>query len=96
MTELTLISSATRSIKPLVEAALWNEARLLEAGMRQTQHRLQKFEQQYGTPTEEFVRKYAYNEIEETLETLEWLGEYRMAQTIQEKLTTLKEIQFAN
>jgi len=96
MTELTLISSATRSIKPLVEAALLNEARLLEAGMRQTQHRLRKFEHQYGMPTDEFVLKYANNEIQETLETIEWLGEYRMAQTIQEKLDTLKEIRFAN
>jgi len=96
MTELTLISSATRSIKPLVEAALLNEARLLEAGMRQTQHRLRQFEQQYSTPTEEFVHQYANNEIEETLETIEWLGEYRMAQAIQEKLDTLREIRFAN
>ena len=96
MTELTLISSATRSIKPLVEAALWNEARLLEAGMRQTQHRLRKFEQQYALSTDEFVVKYSNDEIQETLETIEWLGEYRMAQTIQEKLDTLKEIQFAN
>lgn len=38
MTELTLISSADRSTRSLVEAALLNEARLLEAGMPHHKH----------------------------------------------------------
>jgi len=96
VTELTLVSASDIPIKPLVEAALINETRLLEAGMRQTQHRLRTFEAQFHMETEVFARKYAANEIEETLDTIEWLGEYRMAQNIQEKLDTLKEIRFAN
>lgn len=38
MTELTLISTNQRPLKPLVEAALANELRLLEAGIRRTEH----------------------------------------------------------
>lgn len=42
MAELTLISSRKRPLKPLVEAALNNELRLLEAGIRRTQQRLKE------------------------------------------------------
>lgn len=96
MTELTLISSNATSIKPSVEAALHNEVCLLEAGLRQTQHRLHQFEEQYGMATDEFIKKQADNGIQETLETIEWLGEYRMVQRIQEKIDALKGIQFDN
>jgi len=96
MTELTLISPSVTSIKPLVEAALHNEVCLLEAGLRQTQHRLHQFEEQYAMATDEFIKKQADNGIQETLETIEWLGEYRMVQRIQEKIDALKGIQFAN
>ena len=44
MTDIRLISKRNRQIKPLVEAALANELRLLELGIRQTEERLQEFE----------------------------------------------------
>ncbi|MEZ4717746.1 MAG: hypothetical protein R2851_16910 [Caldilineaceae bacterium] len=96
MTEVTLISPSDRPLQPLIEAALMNEVRLLEAGKRQTEQRLRDFEAQFDMVTADFVRRYAADEIEETLETIEWLGEYRLAQTIQEKLDTLKGIRFAH
>jgi hypothetical protein len=96
MVELTLIAPDEQAIKPLVESALINEQRLLEVGLRKTQQRLQKFEEQYGMSTNEFIFNYRNDRIQETLETLEWLGEYRMAQHIQAKIDTLKAIHFAN
>lgn len=96
MVELTLIAPDEQAIKPLVESALINEQRLLEVGLRKTQQRLQKFEEQYGMSTNEFIFNYRNDRIQETLETLEWLGEYRMAQRIQAKIDTLKAIHFAN
>lgn len=89
MVELTLISPGEQAIKPLVESALINEQRLLEVGLRKTQQRLQKFEEQYGMSTNEFILNYRNDLIQETLETIEWLGEYRMAQHIQAKIETL-------
>lgn len=96
MVELTLISPGEQAIKPLVESALINEQRVLEVGLRKTQQRLQKFEEQYGMSTNEFVLNYRNDLIQETMETIEWLGEYRMAQHIQAKIDTLKAIRFAN
>lgn len=96
MLEVTLVSAGEQAIKPLIEAALANEQRLLTIGLRKTQQRLQTFEQRFVLPTAEFVNKYANNEIAETLDTIEWLGEYRLAQRIQTKIDTLKAIRFAN
>jgi hypothetical protein len=96
MTELTLISSADRSIKPLVEAALLNEARLLEAGIRQTEMRIHKFEEQYNLSTSEFLEKFANNEFQHTFDFDDWIGESRMLARLCEKLETLRGIEIAN
>ena len=96
MTELTLISTHSRPLKPLIEAALANEARLLEAGIRRTEERLNAFETKYNLLTTEFIRRYENDEFEETLEFAEWIGEFRMGETLREKLDVLKGIDFAN
>lgn len=96
MTELTLVSSADRSIKPLVEAALLNEARLLEAGIHQTEMRIRKFEEQYNLSTSEFLEKFTNNEFQHTFDFDDWIGESRMLERLYEKLETLRGIEIAN
>lgn len=96
MAELILVSPRQRLLRPLVEAALQNELRLLEAGIRRTQQRLSAFETRYGLSTAEFLRRYENDELQETLDLAEWAGEYRMLERLQSKATTLREIQFAN
>jgi len=80
----------------LVEAALANELRLLEAAIRRTEERLREFEAKYQLSTEEFIRRFERDEFEETLEFAEWIGEYRMLERLREKADTLREIQFAD
>ena len=72
------------------------ELRMLNLSLRQTQARLLAFEQQHRLATADFVARYARNEIAETLETLEWLGEYRMALSIQDQIDGLRAIQFGH
>lgn len=96
MTELTLISSREQSLKPLVEGALANEARLLEAGIRRTEQRLHEYEARFEMSTSEFLRRFEDGVLEETLDFDEWIGEYRLLQRLQEKLETLRGIEFAN
>jgi len=83
-------------LKPLVEIALHNELRLLEAGIRRTQQRLREFESQYDLSSAEFIRRYEQDELEETLQLTEWVGEYRLLERLREKADTLQGIQFAN
>lgn len=96
MPQLQLISQGKHELKPLVQAALQNELRLLEAGIRQTEARLRVFEEQYHLSSLDFLRQYENDELEETLDFMEWIGEYRLLQRLNEKAETLKGIYFAN
>jgi hypothetical protein len=96
MSELTLISARNYPLKPLVEGALANELRLLEAGIRRTEQRLQEFEREHHMDTAEFISRYENDEFGETLEFAEWIGEYRLLSRLREKADALREIQFAN
>lgn len=94
--ELTLVSTAQRPLKPLIEAALANELRLLEAGIRRTQYRLRELEAQYQLSTDEFIRRFEDDELGETLEFAEWVGEHRLLERLHEKAAILRGIEFAN
>lgn len=96
MVKLTLISTRERPLKPLIEAALENELRLLEAGIRRTEQKLREFEQRYHMTTEEFVSQYENDELPETLEFAEWIGEYRLLERLRDKADTLREVRFGN
>jgi hypothetical protein len=96
MAELTLVSPSQRPLQPLVEGALQNELRLLEAGIRRGAQRLQAFEARYGLTTAEFVQRYENDALEETLEFAEWIGEYRLRARLQEKADALRAIRFAD
>ena len=96
MAELTLVSPSQRPLQPLVEGALQNELRLLEAGLRRSAQRLQEFEARYGLSTTDFVQRYENDALEETLEFAEWVGEYRLRARLLEKADALRAIRFAD
>jgi hypothetical protein len=96
MSELTLISPRQRPLRPLVEAALQNELRLLQVGIQRTEQRLQDFEMKYGLSSMEFLRRYENNEFKEILDFAEWIGECRLLERLCEKADALQEIHFAN
>jgi hypothetical protein len=58
MAELTLVSPSQHPLQPLVEGALQNELRLLEAGMRRSEQRLQELEIRYGLSTADLIQRY--------------------------------------
>jgi hypothetical protein len=96
MEELTLISSYQRPLRPLVEAALQNELRLLQVNIKRTEQNLSKFEAQFGLSTSEFIKRFENDELPETLDYVEWVGEYRLLLRLHEKTEALREIRFAN
>lgn len=96
MTDLRLVSTRKCQIKPLVEGALSNELRLLKAGIRRTEQRLLEFEGKYHLGTQEFISRYENDEMEETTNFDEWIGEFRLLARLREKADTLRDIQFAN
>ena len=96
MAALTLTSPRQRPLRPLIEAAIHNELRLLQTGIWRTEQRLETFERQHGLSSKEFLRRYENDELTETLEFAEWVGEYRLLERLREKVDTLQEIRFAN
>ncbi len=96
MSELKLIASGNRDIRPMVEAALQNELRLLEAGIKRTEHNLRRFEEKYNMNTTSFIAAYENDNVEETVEFAEWIGEFRMLERLSQKSKVLKSIQFEN
>lgn len=95
MAKLTLISTRDYSLQPLVEAALANELRSLEAGIQRTEQRLREFEHKHQMTTVEFIAQYENDELPETLEFAEWIGEYRLLMRLRDKVETVRGIQFA-
>lgn len=96
MSTLTLVSPRNHPLQPLVEAALAKELNFLEAAIQRTKQRLNEFEQKYQMTTGEFVTRFENDELTETLEFDEWIGEYRLLARLQEKVDMVREIQFAN
>ena len=94
MHELKLVSRSKHELKPIIEAALANELRLLQAGIRQTKQILEKFEKQYRLKTQDFITDYENDKMAETMDFIEWIGEVRLLERLNEKADTLRSIRF--
>lgn len=96
MAELTLISPYQYPLQSLVKSALANQLRLLQAGLQRTQQRLERFETKYQLSTSTFMTRFENDELEETLDFIEWVGEYNLLKRLEQKIGILQAIRFAN
>lgn len=99
LSELRRIAEEVSQRAALSEAeaeALIEELRLLDASIRQSEQRLYEFETKYQWSTNEFISRFENDEIEETLEFSEWVGEYRLLERLREKATIIQGIKSAN
>ena len=76
-------------LRPLLRTAIQNEAKSLTHGIRRTRERLIAFEEQFGMTSEEFERRYTAAEIDESLASIEWLGEIKMLRLLSEQKLAL-------
>ncbi len=94
MNQLTLSATRQRPLRPLIEAALENELHMLEAAIRRTEGRLQGFEAAHRMSSAEFLERYENDELPETLELAEWIGEYHLLSRLREQADAYQEIKF--
>jgi hypothetical protein len=94
--QVTLVSPSGVAIRPLLESALRSESKMIELGLARTRRILRDFEQRYGMSTPEFYRRLVEDELQESLDFIEWAGEYKTLLKLQEKRQALQEIQFAH
>lgn len=76
-----------------MESALRSESRMIELGLVRTQRNLRDFEQKYGMSTPEFYRRLVEDDLQESLDFIEWAGEYKTLLKLKEKRQALREIQ---
>jgi hypothetical protein len=96
MTELKLISKHPESIKQIIKSALSERLHGINEGIKRTQLRLEKFEQQYQLSSEEFIKSFNNNELEHSFDFDEWIGELKMLAHLQETKEKIEEIEFVN
>jgi len=91
--QVTITTDAQIALKPLIEAALRSELRLLELSLQRTAQHLRAFEAQYGLASDEFERRFSAGEVEESLEFIEWAGEIKTHQLLDAQRQALRGVQ---
>ena len=94
MAELKIICEYPDLLKQFIEEALSRRIASLKDGIRRTEERIKEFESKYQMSTQEFLHRYENDEIQETLELDEWIGESLMLKGLQEDLDTLRGLFF--
>ena len=88
--QVTITSESSVSLKPLIEGAIRAELKMLDLGIARTKRRLTEFEKQFGMTTAEFARRFDGRNLQETLEFIEWSGEIKMLELLEQKYRTLQ------
>jgi hypothetical protein len=96
MAEPILRSNDANPLRPIVEGVIAGELRSMEAGIRVGEVRIWAFEQQYGMDSSVFLQRYENDELQETLELAEWIGELRMLVGLQNDVEKLHSIEFVD
>lgn len=89
--EVVIKTNANEALKPLVEVAIQNQLKTLQHGIHRTKERIAEFEKQIGISSEEFEKKLQTNEIEETIEVIDWNMEITALRLLERQYQSLSE-----
>lgn len=93
--EITVKANAHEDLKPLVAAAIRNQLVVLQRDIESSSKRIEVFEQESGMASAEFERKMAANEIEDSLDALNWMMELASLRLLQGKYKSLCEAEIS-
>ena len=93
MTQVIIKSDSASQVRPLIQAALDHEVRLLKIGLQKTVRHLQQFEQRFDMASQEFYGDYQAGKFGDEMDYMKWAGEYETLLQLQEDYTELQEIQ---
>jgi hypothetical protein len=80
----------------MLQILVEQELEVTRNGIKRTEKLIQAFETKYGLAAEEFQTKYRNGELKETMETIEWLGEYQLLEGLKDDLALLAGLNFDN
>jgi hypothetical protein len=88
--EVTIRSETNEELRSLLEAAIRSELKSIQHGINRTNERLSGFETRYKMSTEEFLRRFNAQDLGESLDFIEWMGEVKTLRLLNEKQGALK------
>jgi hypothetical protein len=95
MTEIILKSADIPKAVAVIRNAIDKEISRLEKGTERSLERLKQFEDRYQVSSSEFAERFVAEDLDgKDLEYVEWMGEYRLFQQLDEDLTLLKNLTY--
>lgn len=94
MSEIRLKTNRPDQATRIVKEALATEALRLSYSLQLARKRLAKFEKKYNISSEKFMSEWTAEDLEgRDMEYVEWAGEFELASRLNDRLTTLKNIE---
>ena len=85
------------AVLSLVQSAINSEIARFELALKRAKQRLTPFEQKYGVTSEYFIDEMTAEDLEGgDEEYVNWAGEYKLMQRLQEKLQQLQRIDYGD
>jgi hypothetical protein len=95
MTTIYVESGEQVGMQQLVKSAIDGEIARLDLALAAARKRLAPFEAKYGVTSEQFIHTMAAEDLEgNDDEYVQWAGEYRLWQRLQQKLDQLRGIEY--
>jgi hypothetical protein len=97
MTILHIESTKSEAVLHLVRSAVESEILRFKMALQSAEQRLALFEQKYGVTSEHFMAHFTAEDLEGgDDEYVQWAGEYRLMERLEEKLRHLQEIEYSD
>lgn len=95
MAKVVLKTNKPSEATKVLKEALDLEASRIKYSLNLARNRLKKFERKYEIPSSKFIADWSAEELKGgDLEYVEWAGEYRLALRLNERLATIKSIEY--
>lgn len=89
--EVVIKTNANESLKPLLEVAIQNQLKALQHGIQRTKEKVAEFEKHAGMSSSDFEKKLQSEEIDETIETIDWNMELAALRLLEGQYQSLSE-----
>lgn len=93
MTQLIVKSSSASQVRPLIQAALDHEIRLLKIGIEKTKRRLADFEKQFSMESSRFYQDFQDGNMDDKMDYMKWAGEYETLLQLESDYDEIRGIQ---
>jgi hypothetical protein len=97
MTILHIESTESEAVLHLVRSAVDSEILRFELALQSARKRLAAFEEKYSVTSAHFIAHFTAEDLEGgDDEYVQWAGEYRLMERLEEKLRRLQEIEYSD